>query len=135
MAPTDPPDRGPNSQIKLYPNGSNGWQRHDNEIATQQQVLENHIDEYEQNCGGPTPETKKAREWTKKQRPQPNERPGEQLSLPWSQTVLLGIFVVAAVSCVVTGGGAAPVAVPIAVAAAVALGIGLSSSGGSPSGA
>lgn len=130
MSPNDPPDRGPNPEIKLYPNGSNGWQRHDNEIATQQQTLEKHLDEFEQNCGGPTPETQKAREWVTKQRPQ-----SSAFGQSNSTNLLLAIFVIAAVSCVVTGGGAAPVAVPIAAAAAVMLGIGLSGGGDSSPGA
>jgi hypothetical protein len=77
-APTAPLDRGPNPEIKLHPNGTNAWMRHDHEIAEQQKQLQDLIDAYDKHCGGgggpPVPQN--ARDWAKKQRPQPNEWTG-----------------------------------------------------------
>jgi len=135
MGPNDAPDRGPNPQQKLYPNGSNGWQRHDEEIMRQQKNLEDHLDEFEQNCGGPTPQTQKQREWVSKKRPQPNERPTPPVATPSpipdtspSNTgvlVILGAGVLIGIGILatpVTGGGSLILA---GAAAAVLLGVGL----------
>jgi Domain of unknown function (DUF4150) len=137
--PSDPPDRGPNPQQKLYPNGSNTWQRHDEEIANQQKNLEDHLDEFEDNCGGPTPETQKAREWVTQKRPQPSDwspqtaiDPEPATNYAWAWVAgAAAVFIVGLALTPVTGGASAGAAT---AAAAVMLGIGLSGGSGSSGG-
>ncbi len=75
-APNAPLDRGPNPQIRLYPQGSNAWMRHDDEINTQQESLRKHLDAYRDFCKGGPPPPPNARSWVTKPRPQPLEWTG-----------------------------------------------------------
>ena len=60
-APSAPADR---------PNGTNSWERHDEEIGRQQQDLQNKIDEHDDKCGGKGPPVSaNQRAWTTKARP------------------------------------------------------------------
>jgi hypothetical protein len=148
MKPTDPPDRGPNPQQHKYKNGSNGWQRHEAEIDSQQKQLEDALDEFEQNCGGPTPQTKEARKWTDPSlnptpadyaspvpAPAPAPAPSTSSSGPSAGTIAvigaIGLVTVGLIFALPTGGGSL---VAGGAAAAVVLGVGLGSSGSSASG-
>lgn len=80
-APNAPADR---------PDGTNSWQRHDEEIGRQQKDLDNKINEYDDKCRPPGPPIPvPIREWVRKPRPVPNDWTGPKW-VPTSRTVETG---------------------------------------------